>query len=173
MPRQPFRYKMYVSILCGCVAWAALDSFMAWWREPHRPPPLPAAIQFRGKLYVRSHPIVVSAPLPGGISILSSSSYQANTGHSLSLFWLASQSSGSGVLFDLNAFSLILIGPNATSFCRFYDPINGDFIGVATVASDAKSLLSRTRPYGVHAMQWFLGLRPWQVNRCLFVGYQK
>ena len=46
----------------------------------------------------------------------------------------------------------------------YADPVFWDIL------DDTKALLRRNDPDGREKLQWALGLRPWRLNRCLFVG---
>ena len=166
----PFRFTLLL-----ISAWAVVEVFLVWQRQPAPPPPLlPQQMQFEGRWFERQPDTPAVAALPDGVVLQSGADYtDAPSRSRLLLRWLAFSSSGGSVAIDPNQLAHSLMGPSAHGVCRIHDSRTGDLLGVAATGSEALALFRRNDPTGLDTLSWALGLRPWRVNRCLFVGVQQ
>lgn len=152
--------------------WALIEAVLVWGRAPApSPPALPARMQFQGRWLQQRNPSPLVAPLPDGVLLQAGADYGNSAGPApLRLRWLALASSGGSVGLDPERLSVSVLGPKARGVCRMYDARSGALLGVAANGTEALALLRRNDPSGIERLQWALGLRPWRINRCLFVG---
>jgi hypothetical protein len=152
--------------------WALIEAVWVWGRAPAPPPPaLPERMQLQGRWLARRKPSPLVAPLPDGVLLQAGADYGSGAGPApLRLRWLALASSGGSVGLDPERLSVSVLGPKARGVCRMVDARSGALLGVAANGTEALALLRRNDPSGIERLQWALGLRPWRINRCLFVG---
>lgn len=161
-------------VLVVFTGWALLQSLLAWWRPPAPPPPpLPQRLQLEGQWLERRPAAKPVGALPDGNEVQRGADYSAPGSPRLVLRWIVRTSSGSGVRFDPDLLAAALIGPKANGVCRFYDPDSGRLIGSSSTTEGSKALMRHTNPDAWQRLQWAAGLRPWRVNRCLFVAVAK
>ena len=159
-------------ILAGLCLWALAQVVLVIWRPPAPPPPpLPGRMQWQGRWLDRTMPpLAARAPLPPGMVIQSAADYAGPGAPRLLLRWVARTSSGDGVRFEPEGLALALLGPGASGACRVYDDATGRLLGIGRTGAETKALLRRNDPDRLQRLQWVLALRPWRLNRCLFVA---
>ena len=167
----PARPSWIEPLLVVLSLWALAQALLVWSRPPAPPPPpLPARMQLQGLWLNRQPPMAPLAPVPPGMVIQSAADYLAPGSPRLLLRWVARTSSGDGARFEPDGLALALMGPKGRGSCRVYDDATGRLLGVGRTGAETKALLRRNDPDGLQRLEWALGLRPWRLNRCLFVG---
>lgn len=152
--------------------WALLEAVLVWQRPPGPPPPpLPERMQLLGHWLSAAKKPLQLGSLPEGMTLQSAASYNAEgKGPRLLLAWIVLQSSGNTVSLDPPRLALALLGPDAKGACRIHSRRDGRLIGVGSTGAEVGELLRQNDPDSLEKLQWALGLRPWRLNRCLFVG---
>ncbi|MEB3319783.1 MAG: hypothetical protein VKI63_02445 [Cyanobium sp.] len=152
--------------------WALIVCVLVWRRVPAPPPPaLPERMQWQGRWLSRVPSRPPAAPLPDGVVLQSGADYGGAPGQPrLALRWLVLASSGGSVGLHPELYSRSVLGPRSRGVCRIHDVRTGLLLGVATDGTQALALLRRSDPTALERLPWLLGLRPWRINRCLFVG---
>jgi len=150
--------------------WACAETVLVWNRMPRPHLALPHAMQWQGQWLKRQPPASTPKSLPERVLILGGADYQAPGSPKLALRWIGSASSGNGVILPFQDLAPALLGSGASGLCRVYTDDGEVLLGLARTDKELKSLLRRNTPQGKDLGFWILGLRPWSLNRCLYVA---
>lgn len=151
--------------------WAVWQAFSVLWRPGFAPtPPLPDRVRLHGQWLPRHSASAPHSDLPVGLAILSGADYSVTGSPRVLARWLVHHSSGDGVSFPMREIGIALTGHAIPAQCRVYSASTGRLLGIADHAEAIQALLRRNDPTGLQRLQWALGLRPWRLNRCLYVG---
>ena len=162
--------QLLQAMLGALSLWACAESVLVWNRLPRPHQAFPEAMQWQGQWLKRRPPSSAPKSLPERVLILGGADYHRPGSPKMALRWVGTASSGSGVFFPLQDLAPALLGRGATGVCRVYSDDGKVLLGEARTEEALEVLLRRNAPRGHDFVVWMLGIRPWSLNRCLYVA---
>jgi hypothetical protein len=177
-------------VLAALTSWATLLAVESWFRSPIGPHEgeLPEQLLWNDRVY-RSQPAPSLVPpeqgeLPGGVALVAATDYHLESlwalrpsvksvsdNPAIRLRLVVSTRSGYSGAIPVERITTALAGPGERGLCVELDESGAVTAELPTSSALADWQRRQSAPI-FHRLAWLAGLRPYQTNRCLWLGYR-